>query len=187
MEVYTLSCSQHAWTNRWMEGISITPICSVKGGKNEFTRIIVMTKQPDIMVVTLGFNQTNSMIIICASIKYQHLIYDTKYFCSRLWIHPHTFFKINMHIYLCGISLFVVILGAVGADDGTVFCQMLGRPAFPLLFNKGNITIGGAFSIYSQISKPSLSMTEPPEPLMCSRYRIYLISMSSCFQQLIMI
>ncbi|XP_037533751.1 extracellular calcium-sensing receptor-like [Nematolebias whitei] len=67
---------------------------------------------------------------------------------------------------------FSLSLSAVGADNGTVFCRMLGRPEFPLLFRKGDISIGGAFSIYSQISKPSLSMTEPPDPLICSRINL---------------
>uniref|UniRef100_A0A3P8RTC8 G-protein coupled receptors family 3 profile domain-containing protein n=1 Tax=Amphiprion percula TaxID=161767 RepID=A0A3P8RTC8_AMPPE len=48
---------------------------------------------------------------------------------------------------------------------------MLGRPEFPLLSKKGDITIGGAFSIHSQISKPSLSFTDNPEPLTCSEFR----------------
>uniref|UniRef100_A0A3Q3B7Y2 Olfactory receptor C family, h1 n=1 Tax=Kryptolebias marmoratus TaxID=37003 RepID=A0A3Q3B7Y2_KRYMA len=77
-----------------------------------------------------------------------------------------------MHGYISGISFFVVILGAFEVEDDSVFCEMLGSPELPLLFKKGDITIGGAFSIYSQISKSSLSMTEPPEPLKCSRYGI---------------
>uniref|UniRef100_A0A3B5B8C1 Extracellular calcium-sensing receptor-like n=1 Tax=Stegastes partitus TaxID=144197 RepID=A0A3B5B8C1_9TELE len=45
---------------------------------------------------------------------------------------------------------------------------MWGRPEFPLLSKQGDITIGGVFSIHSQISQPSLSFTDNPEPLICS-------------------
>uniref|UniRef100_A0A3Q3B849 Olfactory receptor C family, h1 n=1 Tax=Kryptolebias marmoratus TaxID=37003 RepID=A0A3Q3B849_KRYMA len=61
-----------------------------------------------------------------------------------------------MHGYISGISFFVVILGAFEVEDDSVFCEMLGSPELPLLFKKGDITIGGAFSIYSQISKINL-------------------------------
>uniref|UniRef100_A0A3B4VQN4 Olfactory receptor C family, j1 n=1 Tax=Seriola dumerili TaxID=41447 RepID=A0A3B4VQN4_SERDU len=46
---------------------------------------------------------------------------------------------------------------------------MLGSPEFPLLSKGGDFTIGGAFSIHSQITKPPLSFTDTPEPLICSR------------------
>ncbi|XP_023155576.3 extracellular calcium-sensing receptor [Amphiprion ocellaris] len=66
--------------------------------------------------------------------------------------------------------LFVAVLGAFRAQqEDSPLCEMLGRPEFPLLSKKGDITIGGAFSIHSQISKPSLSFTDNPEPLTCSR------------------
>ncbi|KAM3874689.1 uncharacterized protein ACN63O_024683 [Diretmus argenteus] len=46
---------------------------------------------------------------------------------------------------------------------------MLGSPEFPLLSKEGDITIGGVFSIHSQITNPPLSFTDTPEPLKCSR------------------
>ncbi|XP_026048461.1 extracellular calcium-sensing receptor-like [Astatotilapia calliptera] len=49
---------------------------------------------------------------------------------------------------------------------------MLGSPEVPLLTKKGDITIGGAFSIHSQISKPSFSLTHTPETLTCSRINL---------------
>ncbi|XP_030599848.1 extracellular calcium-sensing receptor-like [Archocentrus centrarchus] len=49
---------------------------------------------------------------------------------------------------------------------------MLGSPEFPLLSKEGDIIIGGAFSIHSQISKPSFSLTGIPEPLICSRINL---------------
>lgn len=66
--------------------------------------------------------------------------------------------------------LFVFCIGAFGAKEDTVLCEMLGSPEFPLLSKGGDFTIGGAFSIHSQISKPPLSFTDTPEPLICSRY-----------------
>uniref|UniRef100_A0A671U7F7 Olfactory receptor C family, h1 n=1 Tax=Sparus aurata TaxID=8175 RepID=A0A671U7F7_SPAAU len=46
---------------------------------------------------------------------------------------------------------------------------MLGSPDFPLLSKEGDITIGGAFSIHSQISKPPLSFIDTPDRLKCTR------------------
>ena len=74
--------------------------------------------------------------------------------------------------------LFVIFVGVFGADN-TEYCEMLGDPVFPLLSKDGDITIGGAFSIHSQISKPSLSFTDVPEALTCSRYR-FMSCLFSC-------
>ncbi len=65
---------------------------------------------------------------------------------------------------------FMLLLGAFGAGEGSLLCEMRGIPEFPLLSKEGDITIGGAFSIHSQISKPPVSFTETPEHLLCSRY-----------------
>ncbi|XP_060902736.1 extracellular calcium-sensing receptor-like [Labrus mixtus] len=65
--------------------------------------------------------------------------------------------------------LFLLFVGTFGAEEDITHCKMLGSPEFPLLSRKGDITIGGAFSIHSQISKPSLFFTETPERLTCSR------------------
>ncbi|KAK2847343.1 hypothetical protein Q5P01_010342 [Channa striata] len=59
--------------------------------------------------------------------------------------------------------------GVIGAEEDSALCEMLGNPEFPLLSKEGDIIIGGVFSIHSQISKPPLSFTDTPEPLMCSR------------------
>uniref|UniRef100_A0A3Q4M4Y6 Olfactory receptor C family, h1 n=1 Tax=Neolamprologus brichardi TaxID=32507 RepID=A0A3Q4M4Y6_NEOBR len=63
-----------------------------------------------------------------------------------------------------------LFMGVCRAEENTVLCEMLGSPEVPLLTKKGDITIGGAFSIHSQISKPSFSLTHTPEPLTCSRF-----------------
>ncbi|XP_063763167.1 extracellular calcium-sensing receptor-like [Eleginops maclovinus] len=68
--------------------------------------------------------------------------------------------------------LFVLFVGAFGVEENTEHCEMLGNPEFPLLSKDGDITIGGAFSIHSQISKPSLSFTDVPEALTCSRIQL---------------
>ncbi|XP_041654154.1 extracellular calcium-sensing receptor-like [Cheilinus undulatus] len=59
-----------------------------------------------------------------------------------------------------------------GAKEDPMLCKMLRSPEFPLLSKEGDITIGGAFSIHSQISEPSLSFTGTPEPLTCSRINL---------------
>uniref|UniRef100_A0A7N8XRY2 Olfactory receptor C family, g4 n=1 Tax=Mastacembelus armatus TaxID=205130 RepID=A0A7N8XRY2_9TELE len=46
-------------------------------------------------------------------------------------------------------------------------CQILGSPEFPLLSKEGDVTIGGAFSIHSKITQPTLSFTEKPTRLTC--------------------
>ncbi|XP_028428754.1 extracellular calcium-sensing receptor [Perca flavescens] len=65
--------------------------------------------------------------------------------------------------------LFVLLVGAFGAEEDTALCEILGSPEFPLLSKEGDITIGGVFSIHSQISRPPLTFTDAPEPLKCSR------------------
>ncbi|XP_042269353.1 extracellular calcium-sensing receptor-like [Thunnus maccoyii] len=79
--------------------------------------------------------------------------------------------------------LFVFFIGAVGAEEDTAACKMLGSPEFPLLSKEGDITIGGAFSIHSQISDPPLSFTDTPEPLICSRinFREFLFAQTMIF------
>ncbi|XP_068613881.1 extracellular calcium-sensing receptor-like [Brachionichthys hirsutus] len=62
--------------------------------------------------------------------------------------------------------LFIRIFEAMGE---TTFCEMLGSPEFPLFSKEGHITIGGAFSIHNQMSKPQLSFIDTPERLTCSR------------------
>lgn len=63
-----------------------------------------------------------------------------------------------------------LFMGVCRAEENAVLCEMLGSPEVPLLTKKGDITIGGAFSIHSQISKPPFSLTHTPEPLTCSRF-----------------
>lgn len=68
----------------------------------------------------------------------------------------------------CVIFLFVLFHEAFGAED-SLRCEMMGRPEFPLLSKKGDIIIGGAFTLHNQMSKPSLSFEVTPEDLTCSR------------------
>uniref|UniRef100_A0A3Q3M5W6 Extracellular calcium-sensing receptor-like n=1 Tax=Mastacembelus armatus TaxID=205130 RepID=A0A3Q3M5W6_9TELE len=72
----------------------------------------------------------------------------------------------SVHVMLLLLLLF---MGTYGTEEDTAQCKMLGSPEFPLLSKKGDFTIGGTFSIHSQISKPPLSFTDTPEPLICSR------------------
>uniref|UniRef100_A0A8C5NEW2 Extracellular calcium-sensing receptor-like n=1 Tax=Gouania willdenowi TaxID=441366 RepID=A0A8C5NEW2_GOUWI len=71
---------------------------------------------------------------------------------------------------MCVMFFIVVAMGAFGEEKDPALCRMLGRPEFPLLSRKGDIIIGGAFSIHSHISQPSLTLTDTPKPLICSRY-----------------
>lgn len=66
----------------------------------------------------------------------------------------------------------LVLVGLVvtfGETEEAPSCQILGSPEFPLLSAEGDVMIGGAFSIHSKITQPSLSFTEKPSPLKCSR------------------
>nr|XP_046244540.1 extracellular calcium-sensing receptor-like [Scatophagus argus] len=65
--------------------------------------------------------------------------------------------------------LFLLFLGALGTNEDAAPCEMLGNPEFPLLAKEGDVTIGGSFSIHSQISKPLLSFRDTPEHVICSR------------------
>uniref|UniRef100_G3P7Q7 G-protein coupled receptors family 3 profile domain-containing protein n=1 Tax=Gasterosteus aculeatus aculeatus TaxID=481459 RepID=G3P7Q7_GASAC len=65
--------------------------------------------------------------------------------------------------------LLVFFVGACGAVEDSANCEMLGSTEFPVLSKEGDITIGGVFSIHSQISKPLLSFTNDSESLICSR------------------
>lgn len=66
--------------------------------------------------------------------------------------------------------IFIGLLFAFGAgEEEAPFCQILGSPEFPLLSKKGDVMIGGAFSIHSKIEQPALSFTEKPTRLTCSR------------------
>nr|BAA26125.1 pheromone receptor [Takifugu rubripes] len=76
-----------------------------------------------------------------------------------------------MPVCVCVMLLFALFHGAFGAEDN-LKCKMLGRPEFPLLSQEGDITIGGAFTLHSQMSKPSLSFEETPEDLTCSRINL---------------
>ncbi|XP_032446483.1 extracellular calcium-sensing receptor-like [Xiphophorus hellerii] len=72
---------------------------------------------------------------------------------------------------ICIILMFVVITRGF-AQDETAFCEMLGSRELPLMSKEGDIVIGGAFSLHSQISKLLLSWTESPERLTCSRINL---------------
>ncbi|XP_061576526.1 extracellular calcium-sensing receptor-like [Cololabis saira] len=67
------------------------------------------------------------------------------------------------------LLLLTLLLFLYTTEVETAVCEMLGFPEFPLLSKKGDLTIGGAFSIHGQISQSSSSLTDPPEPLVCSR------------------
>uniref|UniRef100_A0A3B3D962 Olfactory receptor C family, h1 n=1 Tax=Oryzias melastigma TaxID=30732 RepID=A0A3B3D962_ORYME len=73
-----------------------------------------------------------------------------------------------MHDFICVIVLFIVAMGVL-AEDETSLCELLGSPVLPVLSKSGDITIGGAFSVYTQTPKSSSSLTETPEPLICTR------------------
>lgn len=63
-----------------------------------------------------------------------------------------------------------VLLARDTAGEDASFCHVLESPELPLLSKEGDVMIGGAFSIHSKIAQPSLSFTEKPTPLTCSRY-----------------
>lgn len=49
-------------------------------------------------------------------------------------------------------------------------CQMIGNPEYPQLSKDGDVIIGGAFSIHSKITLQTLSFTERPQRLICTRF-----------------
>ncbi|XP_038149423.1 extracellular calcium-sensing receptor-like [Cyprinodon tularosa] len=51
-------------------------------------------------------------------------------------------------------------------------CQIRGSPEFPVLSKEGDVIIGGAFSIHSKISPPSLFFTERPAAYKCTNINL---------------
>uniref|UniRef100_A0A3B3DAM2 Olfactory receptor C family, h1 n=1 Tax=Oryzias melastigma TaxID=30732 RepID=A0A3B3DAM2_ORYME len=76
--------------------------------------------------------------------------------------------KCFVNMSLCIMSLFVVIVRIL-AEEETAVCEMWGSPEFPLLFKSGDIMIGGAFSMHSQIDASSVTLSDAPDPLICTR------------------
>ncbi|XP_035240509.1 extracellular calcium-sensing receptor-like isoform X1 [Anguilla anguilla] len=56
----------------------------------------------------------------------------------------------------------------IALSDQKDLCQMLGSPEYPLLSKGGDVTIGGAFSIHSQISVSAPSFKKDPERPACT-------------------
>lgn len=65
--------------------------------------------------------------------------------------------------------LFVGLLFSLAAPVRASSCESLGSLDGPLLSRQGDVMIGGAFSIHSKITQPSLSYQEKPVNLLCSR------------------
>ncbi|KAL6479470.1 hypothetical protein MHYP_G00129030 [Metynnis hypsauchen] len=51
-------------------------------------------------------------------------------------------------------------------------CHIIESPENPLLSKDGDMIIGGAFSIHSGVTMPSMSFTEKPKSLICSRFNL---------------
>ncbi|XP_066540271.1 extracellular calcium-sensing receptor-like [Hoplias malabaricus] len=51
-------------------------------------------------------------------------------------------------------------------------CHLMESPEYPLFSKKGDVTIGGAFSIHSGVTLPSMTFTEKPKSLTCSRFNL---------------
>lgn len=75
-----------------------------------------------------------------------------------------------MRDFAFAMFLFAVFLKAFPLDTDVTQCRIIGSPESSLLSKDGDIVIGGAFSIHSQMSKRDLSFRETPEHLRCSRY-----------------
>eukprot|EP00066_Takifugu_rubripes_P017506 XP_011606772.1 PREDICTED: extracellular calcium-sensing receptor-like [Takifugu rubripes] len=61
-----------------------------------------------------------------------------------------------------------LLLKLTSAQVRASSCQILGSPEFPLLSREGDVVIGGAFSVHSKVTQPSLSYREKPAQISCS-------------------
>ncbi|PWA24307.1 hypothetical protein CCH79_00020169, partial [Gambusia affinis] len=66
------------------------------------------------------------------------------------------------------LTLIGLIEACVTVGEPASLCQIRGSPEFPVLSKEGDVMIGGAFSIHSKITQPSLSFTERPTAYKCS-------------------
>ncbi|XP_043976339.1 extracellular calcium-sensing receptor-like [Gambusia affinis] len=66
------------------------------------------------------------------------------------------------------LTLIGLIEACVTMGEPASLCQIRGSPEFPVLSKEGDVMIGGAFSIHSKITQPSLSFTERPTAYKCS-------------------
>lgn len=66
-------------------------------------------------------------------------------------------------------------------------CQMIGNPEYPQLSKEGDVIIGGAFSIHSKITFQTLSFTQKPQRLICTRFVSFLLTLYFCCNRKLMI
>ncbi|XP_047248073.1 extracellular calcium-sensing receptor-like [Girardinichthys multiradiatus] len=67
------------------------------------------------------------------------------------------------------VFIFMGLLSSYNAfGEPASLCQIRGNPELPVLSKKGDVTIGGVFSIHSKITQPSLLFTEMPTIFKCT-------------------
>lgn len=125
------------------------------------------------VIIKLWFAWRTKVIISCRTIKLS--LWEEIDFGQVEGLSAWVFLKMCFCISV--IVMLVNVLGVLAEND-TVFCEMLGSPEFPLMSKKGDITIGGVFSIHTQISTSLFSLTDKPEPLLCSKYWLFLFLLS---------
>uniref|UniRef100_A0A8C6WLC9 Olfactory receptor C family, j1 n=1 Tax=Neogobius melanostomus TaxID=47308 RepID=A0A8C6WLC9_9GOBI len=65
--------------------------------------------------------------------------------------------------------LVLIAIRVLGAAEEQSDCKMIGPLERPLLYKAGDVLVGGAFSLHSQISRTPTTFTNAPDALRCTR------------------
>lgn len=76
----------------------------------------------------------------------------------------------SVEIMFLSLLWCVIIPTATSHRDQSQHCRVIkGSPSLPVLEKRGDITLGGLFSLHDMVAEPNLSFTSTPAPTQCTR------------------